>query len=700
MKISMIVALSIITLQGTEILGQQNPLLSPYQTPFETVPFDKLKTEDFMPAIQVAIANGRSEVNSIAENPAVPDFDNTVLALEQAGRDITRIFKIISNLNSMETTPAIQKAVREISPLLTEYRNDISMNEKLFNRVKKVYESRNTLKLDSERTMLLEKSYKSFARNGALLDKTSQEKLRSVNKELSELSIKFGENVLSETNQYSLYVEDESKLKGLPGFVLDAAKEAAVKDGKQGWKFTLQAPSYSPFMQYAENRELRKMLFMAYQKRGYNNNANDNSAIIQKLVELRHEKARILGYETWADYILEERMANDKNKVTAFLEELRSYAEPKAMAEMEELTAYAKKCGFSEDSLQRWDYAYYMEKLKKEKFDINDEILKPYFKLDYVIEGLFGLCNDLFGITFKKNNDIKTWHPDVMVYEIYDKNGEFLAIWYGDYFPRPGKRAGAWNNTLQDQWVQHGKEYRPHVLNICNFSKPAGGKPSLLTFDEVETLYHEFGHALHNIFAAGNYASLTGTSVPWDFVELPSQIMENFANEPALLQKFARHYETGEAIPVELIEKLKKSTTFMSGMANIRQLSFGLTDMAWHGKKPEGKSIEDVEKSADITRKFYPGVAGIAVSPAFSHIFAGGYSAGYYSYKWSEVLDADAYEAFKEKGIFSKEVAESFRSNILSKGGSEHPMELFVKFRGREPKPDAMLKRSGLIVRP
>jgi peptidyl-dipeptidase Dcp len=679
---------------------KENVLTKEFSTPFGTVPFDKISPEDFMPAMTMAIKDGRAEVQKITDNKAKPTFSNTIVALEQSGKSITRISKVLFNLNSAETSPAIQKNVRDISPLLTEYSNDISLNEKLFSRIKSVYNKKDKLKLDKESYMLLDKTYKRFSRNGANLPPDKKEQLRGINKELSDLSIKFSENVLNETNDYSKHITDENQLSGLPAFVKEAAASAAKKAGKEGWIFTLQAPSYGPFMQYADNRSLREELFKAFNSRGAKGNKNDNNAIIERVVRLRYDKAQLLGYNTWADYILEERMANSTAIVMDFLDDVKKYAEPAAEREMKELTAFAKSQGFTDDRLQRWDFAYYAEKLKKQRFNINDEILKPYFKLENVLNGLFDVTNRLFGLTFKKNAEIKTWHEDVVAYEVYDASGKMMAIWYGDYFPRPGKRAGAWNNTLRSQWVENGKEYRPHVVNVCNFSKPTETKPSLLTFGEVEILYHEFGHALHDMLAQGKYASVSGTSVAWDFVELPSQLMENFVSEKEVLKLFAKHYETGEVIPDDLINKIRESANFMAATATVRQLGLGLIDMSWHSTAPSGKSVAEVERQADITHKLYPEISGYSVSNAFSHIFAGGYSAGYYSYKWSEVLDADAFDLFKEKGIFNKDVANSFRNNILSKGGSEKPLDLYKRFRGREPKTDAMLKRSGLLITP
>ncbi|MFN4144196.1 MAG: M3 family metallopeptidase [Runella sp.] len=675
----------------------QNPLLQPFDTPHQTAPYDKVKPEHFMPALKAAMEEGKAEINKIVAQKAKPTFENTIVALEQSGKKLGTIRGILFHLNGAETNPQIQNIVREASPLLTEYANDIMLNPQLFARVKTVWDNRSKLKLDAESAMLLEKTYKNFARNGANLSEADKTKLREINKELSQLSIKFSENNLAETNEYALVITDEKDLAGLPDFVKEAAKATAKKMGKEGWVFTLQAPSYGPFMQYADNRELRKKLFEAFNARGFKNDKYDNQANIARIVALRYEKAKMLGYDTWADYILEERMANSKKIVNDFLADVRKYAEPAATRELAELTAYAQKNGFADDKLQRWDVSYYSEKLKKEKFAINDEILKPYFKLENVLDGIFNLVHKLYGITIKENKNIPVWHEEVRAYEVFDRDGKFLAVWYGDYFPRAGKRAGAWNNSVRGQWVEKGTDYRPHVVNVCNFTRPTDTKPSLLSFGEVTTLYHEFGHALHSMFANGKYQSTSGTSVAWDFVELPSQIMENFAEEPEVLKTFAKHYQTGEVIPQEYIEKIRASSNFMAGLAAMRQLGLGMIDMAWHSTVPNGETVAQIEEKADIGAKLYPKVEGTAVSTAFQHIFAGGYSAGYYSYKWSEVLDADAFELFKEKGVFNQDVARSFRDNILSKGGSEKPMELYKRFRGREPKPEAMLRRAGLL---
>jgi peptidyl-dipeptidase Dcp len=674
-----------------------NPLLKPFATPHHTAPYDQLKPDQFLPALKESMARGRQEIEAIANNGAKPGFENTIVALDNAGELVGRTSAILFHLNGAETTPDLQKVVKEASPLLTEYGNDITLNPKLFARVKAVYNERARLKLDPESAMLLEKTYKRFARNGANLDEPGKARLREISAELSRLSIEFSEHNLAETNAYTLVITDEKDLAGLPDFAREGAKAAAKKAGKEGYVFTLQQPSYVPFMTYADNRELRKKLFLAYNGRGFQNDANDNRVLIAQIVKLRQERANLLGYKTHADFVLEESMAGSAQKVNSFLEDLVNHSRPAAERELTELTAFAKKLGFPDDKLQRWDAAYYSEKLKKEKFAISDEQLKPYFKLENVIQGAFELANRLYGLTFREVKNIPVWNPEVKTYEVFDTDGKFLAVFYGDYFPRPGKRAGAWMNAIQDQKNQGGENVRPHVVNVCNFTRPTDTKPSLLTMYEVRTLFHEFGHGLHGMLANGKYESLSGTAVYRDFVELPSQVMENFVQEPEVLALFARHYQTGEPLPTDYLAKIKASANFLAGLASLRQLNFGLIDMAWHGTPPTGEPVDSLERRITGRVELYPIQPGTAVSPAFQHIFAGGYSAGYYSYKWSEVLDADAFEAFKEKGLFNKQVADSFRTNVLSKGGSEKPDELYRRFRGRDPKPDAMLRRAGLI---
>ncbi|QMW04836.1 M3 family metallopeptidase [Spirosoma foliorum] len=695
--VSLMAATSFAQLAVTQ--QRQNPFLSPYLTPHQAVPFDKITNADYMPALREALAQGRKEVEAIVKNPDKPTFANTIVALDRSGSLMRRVTQVMYNLSSAETTPELQKIVKQASPMITDYTNDITLNPILYARVKSVYEQRARLKLDQESSMLLEKSYKLFARNGANLDVAGKERLRAIDKEVAQLSLQFGENVLNETNEFKLIVSDEKDLAGLPNFVRDAAKATAKKMGQEGYLFTLQAPSYGPFMQYADNRALRQKLFMAFNARGYHGNKNDNSAIIDKMVNLRYERANLMGYKTHADFVLEERMAGSREKVQSFLDELVTYARPAAERQLAELTTYARAHGFTDDKLQNWDNSYYSDKLKKEKYDLDDEVLKPYFKLENVLNGVITVANKLYGITFKERTDIPVYNSEVKTFDVFDKDGKFLAVFYGDYFPRAGKRSGAWMNDIQGQKIENGENVRPHIINVCNFTRATDTKPSLLTFREVITLFHEFGHGLHGMLANGTYESLSGVNVPWDFVELPSQVMENWCYDPEALKLFAKHYQTGEVIPNELIEKIRASQNFLAGLANLRQLRFGLIDLYYHGQKPTGESIGVVENKVDSVANLFPHVDGIASSPSFTHIFNGGYSAGYYSYKWSEVLDADAFEFFKEKGgLDNKAAADSFRKNVLEKGGSEKPMELYKKFRGREPSPKAMLRRSGLIL--
>ncbi|MDJ1495749.1 M3 family metallopeptidase [Cytophagaceae bacterium DM2B3-1] len=685
-------------IQNTQLEITKNPLLESFQTPHETFPFDRIKNEHYLPALKEAIEAGKKEIDAIVNNPDAPTFENTIAALDQSGSLVDRVSAILFNLNSAETSPELQKIVKDASPLLSEYGNDIRLNAALFDRIKTVYDQRNELNLSAEGKTLLDKTYKGFARNGANLNEDDKARLREIDVKISELSLTFGEHVLNETNAFLLEVDNEEDLAGLPEFVREAAKMAAKEKGKSGWAFTLQAPSYMPFMAYGENRELRRKLAMAYNSRAFLGNENDNREIVKNIVALRHKRAQLLGYESHAHFVLEERMAGAPKKVIHFLDELLEYAKPVAEQQMQELTQYAKTQGFAEEKLQRWDYAFYSEKLKKEKYAIDDEILKPYFKLENVIDGVFKVANKLFGLNFKENKQIPVYHPEVTAYDVTDDNGNFVSVFYADYFPREGKRNGAWMTSYRDQRILNGKDIRPHVSIVCNFTKPTETKPSLLTFGEVTTLFHEFGHALHGMLSKCTYGSTSGTNVYWDFVELPSQIMENWCYEKEALDLFARHYETNEPIPQELIEKIIASANFMEGYGTLRQLSFGMLDMAYHGNAQPISDVAEFERQAILQTSLFPETEGINTSVAFSHIFAGGYSAGYYSYKWAEVLDADAFEYFKEKGIFNRQVADAFRENVLSKGGSEAPMELYKRFRGQEPSPKALLKRSGLLV--
>jgi peptidyl-dipeptidase Dcp len=705
-------------LGGTDLFfsmtATPNPLLLPFTGPHATAPFDQIRPAHFLPALHEALAQGRAEIAAIVTQPDPATFLNTVVALERSGALLNRVSGVMHNLNGAETSPALQAVVREASPLETEYGNDILLNDSLFARVKAVYDQRDALGLTAEDGMLLEKTYKQFARNGAGLDAEAKDRLRAIDRALAEAALAFGENNLNETNEYLLVVTDEKDLAGLPDFVRDSARATALERGGAdavGWAFTLQGPSYGPFMQYADNRAGRETLYRAYAGRGFGGDKNDNTAFVEQLVALRHERANLLGYATHADFVLEERMAESATNVRVFLSDLATRARPVAETQLADLTAYARRHGFADDRLQAWDYSYYAEKLKRDRYALDDAMLKPYFRLDTVIEGAFAVANRLYGLTFREVKTIPVWHPDVQTFEVLDADGSLLAVFYGDYFPRPGKRAGAWMSQVQGQRRdEEGHNLRPHVLNVCNFTRPvvdstgagetgAEVTPSLLTFYEVTTLFHEFGHGLHGMLANGQYESLTGTSVSWDFVELPSQVMENWCYEPDALRLFARHYQTNELIPNELIDRIRASQQFLAGIATLRQVRFGLADLYWHDKAPTGESIADVEARIDAQTNLFPPVSGTAFSPAFGHIFAGGYSAGYYSYKWSEVLDADAFEFFAETGgLQATETARRFRQHVLAAGGSEKPMVLYRKFRGREPAPTAMLRRSGLLA--
>jgi peptidyl-dipeptidase Dcp len=671
-------------------------LITQFTTKYETAPFSQIKMDDYKPAFEENIKNAKAEIDAIIHNPEAPTIENTLEALDFAGNPLDRLSSIFFNLNSAETSEEMQKIAQEVSPLLTEFSNDITLNEDLFKRIKSIHGEKARLNLTAEQQTLLEKKYKGFVRNGALLNEEQKTKLREIDTQLSKLKLTFGENVLAETNNYHLHVTDEANLKGLPEGVIEAAKSEAESKKLVGWIFTLDMPSYLPFVTYAENRELRKEISIASGKKAFQNNEFDNQENVKNIVRLRHERAQLLGYASHAHFVLEERMAENPDKVISFLNALLEKAKPAAKREFAELSAFAKELD-AIDCLEKWDSAYYSEKLKQKLFNLDDEKLKPYFKLETVLNGAFSIANKLFGLTFTEVFDIEKYHKDVMIYEVTDQNGALVAVFYADFFPRKGKRNGAWMTSYKSQSIRNGKNDRPHISNVCNFTPPTSTKPSLLTFNEVTTLFHEFGHGLHGMLANTVYPSLSGTSVFWDFVELPSQIFENWCYEPEALGLFAKHYETGEIIPQEFVEKIKESASFQEGMATMRQLSFGLLDMAYHGKVQTIEDVKAFEKEAFSGTNLFPDVAENAMSPAFSHIFQGGYSSGYYSYKWAEVLDADAFAYFQEKGIFDKEVATKFKEHILSKGGTEHPMILYKNFRGQEPKPEALLKRAGLI---
>lgn len=671
-----------------------NPLL----TPFDTAPFSHIKNEHFKPAFEKAMADTREEIDAITSNSDTASFENTVEALEFSGQQLDRISSVFFNLNSAETNEEIQKIAQEISPLLSEFGNDITLNEALFKRIKSVYEKKDSLNLSVEENTLLDKRYKSFSRNGANLSEDKKKRLREIDAESSKLKLKFGENILAETNKYEKHITNENDLDGLPEGAKEAAAQLAKSKAKEeGWLLTLDYPSYIPFMKYAANRELRKELSMAFGSKSFKGDALDNQENVLKIAKLRHERANLLGYKTHAHFVLEERMAETPEKVHSFLNEILEKAKPAAEREFKQLEDFAKELD-GIDQLQKWDGSFYSEKLKQKLFSLDDEQLKPYFKLENVIDGVFEIAEKLFGLRFEAVTDIDKYHEEVKTYRVHDLEKNFIAVFYADFHPRAGKRGGAWMTSFKSQWKKDGENVRPHISNVCNFTPSTVTKPSLLTFNEVTTLFHEFGHGLHGMLANTTYPSLSGTSVYWDFVELPSQIMENWCYEKEALELFARHYETGEVIPMKLIQKIKESATFQEGIQTMRQLSFGLLDMSWHGADPSG--ITDVkahETKAFEGTNLYPDTPETCMSTAFAHIFQGGYSSGYYSYKWAEVLDADAFAYFKEQGIFNKDVATKFKEHVLSKGGTENPMTLYKRFRGAEPKVEALLERAGLL---
>lgn len=674
-----------------------NILTQYFNTKHNTAPFSQIKNEDYLPAIKKGIEIAKAEIDAIVNNPEAPTFENTIVAMEFTGDVLDRASSIFFNLNSAETSDEMQKIAQEVSPLLSEFGNDVRLNAALFAKVKAVYDQKESLNLNTEQATLLDKKYKSFSRNGANLSEDKKSKLREIDMQLSKLSLQFGENVLAETQAFQLHITDEKDLSGLPEGTIEAAQILAKSQDKNGWIFTLDHPSYIPFITYADNRELRKKMVIAYGSKGFQNNKFDNQDIVLKIAKLRFERAQLLGYKTHAHYVLEERMAQTPEQVISFLNDLLAKAKPAAQKEFEELSAFAKKFD-GIDQLEKWDGAYYSEKLKQQLFNLDDEILKPYFQLEKVLEGAFTIAERLYGIKFNEIFDIDKYHEEVRTFEVKDNNNDLVAVFYADFFPRKGKRNGAWMTSFKSQYVLDNKNERPHISIVCNFTRPTATKPSLLTFNEVTTLFHEFGHALHGILANTIYPSLSGTSVFWDFVELPSQIMENWCYEASALSLFAHHYQTNELIPMELVHKIKESASFHEGMATLRQLSFGLLDLGWHGQDPTAISdVKTFEMEQFSATQLYPEVKENTMSTAFSHIFQGGYSSGYYSYKWAEVLDADAFAYFQEKGIFNVDVATKFKENVLSKGGTEHPMVLYKRFRGQEPKPDALLKRAGLI---
>jgi peptidyl-dipeptidase Dcp len=674
-----------------------NILNTTFNTPYHTAPFSEIKNEDYMPAFLIAIEKARAEIDAITNASEIASFENTIEALDFSGEELDRLSCIFFNLNSAETNNQIQKIAQEVSPLLSDFSNDITLNEDLFKRVKAVYDQKSNLELTTEQQTLLDKKYKGFSRNGANLSEDKKTRLREIDKQSSKLKLNFGENILAETNAFEMHLTNETDLAGLPEGAKEAAQQLAESKDKTGWLITLDYPSYIPFMTYADNRELRKKLAIAAGAKAFKGDELDNQDNVLQIAKLRHERANLLGYKTHAHFVLEERMAKTPETVEHFLNELLEKAKPAAAQEFNDLEQFAKDLD-GIIRLEKWDGSYYSEKLKQKLFSLDDEQLKPYFKLENVINGAFTIAERLFDLKFEEIDTIDKYHEDVLTYKVTDTKGNLVSIFYADFFPREGKRNGAWMTVYKPQYIKNGINDRPHISNVCNFTKPTKSKPSLLTFNEVTTLFHEFGHGLHGMLANTTYPSLSGTNVFWDFVELPSQVMENWCYEKEALKLFATHYDTGEVIPMELIEKIKASATFHEGMQTLRQISFGLLDMSWHGQDPTLiTSVKDHESKSFANTKLYPDVAENCMSTAFAHIFQGGYSSGYYSYKWAEVLDADAFEYFLEEGIFNKDVAKKFMDNVLSQGGIEDPMVLYKRFRGKAPKPDALLKRAGLI---
>ncbi len=676
---------------------EENPLLRvKYDTPYETAPFDRIKTKHYKPAFEHAIVEARQEVNDIANNAKAPTFENTIEAMDRSGALLARVSGAFFNVNSAETNDTLQAIAQEVTPMISDFSNDVNLNEQLFKRIKAVYLQKSELDLNQEQMTLLEETYQGFARNGANLKHKEKARYREISKKLSKLSLDFSENLLKASNAYKMNLDKEADLAGLPAFAKEAAALKARQEGKGGWIIDLTMPSYLPFMQYADNRALRKRLYLKYMSKAFGDDF-DNSEIVREIANLRLEQARLLDYETYADFALSNKMAKNPKTVYTLLDALYEASMPVAKREMKELKNYAQKCGLKEE-FEPWDFAYYSEKLKEEKYHLNDEILKPYFELERVKTAIFGLATQLYGITFKKNTNIAVYHKEVEAFDVREADGTYLATFYTDFHPRKGKRGGAWMSNVKEQWTdKSGANSRPQVVIVMNFTRPTKSLPALLTFNEVETFLHEFGHALHGILANTTYEGLSGTNVKRDFVELPSQIMENWAMEPTFLKHFAQHYETNEVIPDELIEKLKRSKNYQAAYQVVRQLSFAYLDMAWHTMttpyKGELKNFE--EEAWAKTQLYKTSISSTCMSTQFGHLFAGGYAAGYYGYKWAEVLDADAFGAFKERGIFDKETAAAFRS-LLEKGGSDDPMSLYIAFRGHAPSIDALLERDGL----
>jgi Zn-dependent oligopeptidases len=699
MTLSANLLLAQLTPAQMQSIKEQNPLVQEWNTPYQTPPFDKIKTKDYKPAIQYSLEKAKEDINKIISNTQEPNFQNTIEALDRSGRLLSRTLGVFYNINEANTSKELQEVAEQMAPELTAYSNDLNMNPLLFAKVKAVYDKRDDIPLTTEQRTLLDKTYRSFVDNGALLQGKDKEEYRKVTEELSLLTLKFQKNDLEDQNAYQLLITNKKDLKGMPQYAIDAAKDAAKEKGKKGYLFTLDYPSFLAFMTYNDNRELRKQMWIAFNKQGNQDNANDNKEVARQIANSRLRLAQLLGYNSFAQYELSDKMAQSPEKVNAFLDELMKASLPFAQKDLKEVTDYAISKGFT-DTIQRWDFGYWSEKLKQEKYSISPEDTKPYFQLENVKQGIFMLADTLYGLQFKENTTIQKYHPDVKVYEVWDKNtNKFMAVLYMDFFPRTSKRSGAWMTNFREQYVdENGQDIRPLIQLVTNFTKPTSKTPSLLTFDEFNTLLHEFGHCLHGMLSECNYSSISGTNVYHDFVEMPSQIMENFATQKQFLDIFAKNYKTGEKIPQSLIEKIKKSEQYNAGYLSLRQLFFGLLDMRYHNiTKPLTGDIESIEREISSVAELLPPVKGCIMTTQFGHIFSNGYAAGYYGYKWAEVIDADAFSVFEAKGIFNKEVSNSFRKNILSQGGKKNPMELYKAFRGQEPTNKALLKRCGFI---
>ena len=674
----------------------ENPLLTESPLQYGAPQFDKINAGHYMPAFEQGIKEAKAEIDAITSNPHAPDFANTIEAMEYSGRTLDRVSGIFFNILEADSNDELRDIAEKVSPLLNEYSMYVSLNEKLFQRVKEVYDRRDSLNLSTEQMRLLDNTYKSFTRGGALLSAEDKETYSKLNEELSLLSLSFSNNVLAATNAFSLELTDEAELAGLPDYVIANGRQAAEDKGKEGWIFDLSYPSYGPFMKFSSRRDLREKMYMAYNSRAFGG-PNDNSQIVRDIVEHRIKIAKLLGYSSWAAYELEERMVKTPAEVNSFLQELLVPSLPAARSDVAGIEEYAHANGF-EGQLMPWDFSYWSEKYKSATYTLSDSDLKPYFKLEDCIDAVLGLATRLYGLQFTPRPDLPVYHKDVKVFDVTDAQGKHLALFYADFFPRASKRGGAWMTEFRGQSIIDGKEERPLVSIVTNFSKPTGSEPSLLTHDELTTFLHEFGHSLHGMMAEGRYASMTGTNVAQDFVELPSQIMENWAFEPEYLETFARHYKTGEVIPRELIDKIVATQNYLSGYSQVRQLDFGMLDMAWHSLEAlPSEGTAEFEKAVLKNSALMPQLPQTCISTSFSHIFSGGYSAGYYSYKWAEVLEADAFSLFKEKGIFNTEVSGAFRREILARGSSDDEAVLYRNFRGHDPKPEALLIKLGII---